>query len=781
MYNCAWSAGLATAGRRIIGLATIAVAGLTMAMVAPGKDGSTTTPISDAPQQALAEKQPQADLAEMVNASMNLSSSEIITLEVDPTPDIPITLNLTLDGQLVTLRMTPHSARSESYRLQAQIADGSLVEIVPGPVRTLRGGIMEIPGAAAAGSLLEDGLHTVIVMPDGGRWWVEPIIDRVAGAAANQYVLYRDQDVIPSGKVCGVTDADEVGHPAVIPGEGDGGGIAGSTIFCADIACDADFEYYVDHGSNVATVEAQINLVINTVNLQYESQCDIRHVISDIIVRTAEPDPYTSTDAGTLLCQFRNHWNANHAGIVRDVAHLFTGKNLNAPTIGIAFLSTICNVPANGCSSFANLAYSLVESDCCCCPAMACTTDLTAHELGHNWSAVHCCAGTTMNPGLQCANNFATQSIDEIVAFRNTRTCLNACEDGTTTLPFSDLFPSTTIDPAKWTGIQGTTSDTVGIAEPSAPNSARLNGSTAGGDQLRSAIMNTNGLTNLTLTYYFERRGGGESPESGEDLVIEYVASDDQWTELHRQLGSGADMTTYQQVTSVFPANATHDAFRLRFRAISSNANTDDWFVDNVGIVGTIPPSNNNCSTSAIVAGGSIGFNTTGATTDGPNEPIDCNFNGFTQIDKDVWYLYPAPCTGTATISLCGADYDSKLAVYGGSCPGGTSGLSLACADGGCGDDATVSFPVTSGQIYRVRVGGANGASGTGTMVLTCTPPSTPCPGDTNGDEVVNVDDLLEVIGAWGPCPGCPTDVNDDGVVNVDDLLGVINGWGACP
>ncbi len=50
--------------------------------------------------------------------------------------------------------------------------------------------------------------------------------------------------------------------------------------------------------------------------------------------------------------------------------------------------------------------------------------------------------------------------------------------------------------------------------------------------------------------------------------------------------------------------------------------------------------------------------------------------------------------------------------------------------------------------------------------------------GDVNGDGVVNVTDLLEVIGAWGACPGCPADLNGDGVVNVTDLLLVIGNWG---
>ncbi len=60
--------------------------------------------------------------------------------------------------------------------------------------------------------------------------------------------------------------------------------------------------------------------------------------------------------------------------------------------------------------------------------------------------------------------------------------------------------------------------------------------------------------------------------------------------------------------------------------------------------------------------------------------------------------------------------------------------------------------------------------------------PPPPCPPDINGDGVVNVTDLLAVIGAWGACPPpCPPDVNNDGNVNVTDLLAVIGAWGPCP
>lgn len=54
--------------------------------------------------------------------------------------------------------------------------------------------------------------------------------------------------------------------------------------------------------------------------------------------------------------------------------------------------------------------------------------------------------------------------------------------------------------------------------------------------------------------------------------------------------------------------------------------------------------------------------------------------------------------------------------------------------------------------------------------------------GDTNGDAVTNIDDLLRIINSWGACPAdpphCAADITANGVVDIDDLLAVINNWG---
>ena len=58
--------------------------------------------------------------------------------------------------------------------------------------------------------------------------------------------------------------------------------------------------------------------------------------------------------------------------------------------------------------------------------------------------------------------------------------------------------------------------------------------------------------------------------------------------------------------------------------------------------------------------------------------------------------------------------------------------------------------------------------------------PPVGCTGDVNSDGVINIDDLLAVIAAWGPC-SCAEDVDGNGIVDIDDLLTVISNWPSQP
>ncbi|MFO0855750.1 MAG: hypothetical protein U0640_00155 [Phycisphaerales bacterium] len=139
------------------------------------------------------------------------------------------------------------------------------------------------------------------------------------------------------------------------------------------------------------------------------------------------------------------------------------------------------------------------------------------------------------------------------------------------------------------------------------------------------------------------------------------------------------------------------------------------------------PPFNNNCANALPASAGGTAFTTALATTDGPDA---CLFSGQTQIANDVWYTYThtSTCLDPVVMTTCGSSFDTKLAVYTGTC--GNPGTAIACNDdtAGCaggtgtGLGSSVSFTPVQGQTYLVRVGAyptATPDTGTGTLTIT--------------------------------------------------------------
>ncbi|MBT7351015.1 MAG: hypothetical protein HN811_00990, partial [Phycisphaerae bacterium] len=55
------------------------------------------------------------------------------------------------------------------------------------------------------------------------------------------------------------------------------------------------------------------------------------------------------------------------------------------------------------------------------------------------------------------------------------------------------------------------------------------------------------------------------------------------------------------------------------------------------------------------------------------------------------------------------------------------------------------------------------------------------CASDFDANGVVDIADLLVVVGGWGACEtGCEGDTNGDNSIDADDLLMVISLWGLC-
>ncbi len=108
----------------------------------------------------------------------------------------------------------------------------------------------------------------------------------------------------------------------------------------------------------------------------------------------------------------------------------------------------------------------------------------------------------------------------------------------------------------------------------------------------------------------------------------------------------------------------------------------------------------------------------------------------------------------------------APLLLAGGPWPGGLEeGVTHVTAEVG----------VTDGTMTIGVVGGYWGASGflNGLQLRRL------APADLNDDGMVNVSDLLDLLGAWGACKGdCGADLDSDGAVTVADLLEMLANWG---
>ena len=512
---------------------------------------------------------------------------DLQTLDLPATEQEPFTAEVRLGDQMQTLVLDPYTMRADDFQVLVQGEDGQLREVEAPPPRTYRGTIQGEPLSRVSATLMDGQLWAVVAQESGQVWYVQPLSKLAVGGAPNaSHVIYRGEDVVPVDGVCG---NDDISQPLGPRGDWQIGGdpmAAGTVLQTTDIAFDADFEFYQLNSSSVPATVADIENVMIKVEIVYERDTDITYEITVMVIRTVEPDPYSSTDPFTLLPQFRNTWSSPpESSIRRDIAQLFTGKNLNGGVIGIAYFpGTICHSPSG-------LGYSLVQSRYTSNSDLR--AGLSAHELGHSWNAGHCsgstchimCSGLGGCGGVFGTNlKFSTISSNAIVAFRNSRTCLFP-QPLPLEPPFFDDFPDTTVNTDNWIYSFNAFVSTNAQNEPSSPRSLNLDAIGAGtyqDDEIRTNFIQLAGMSGdgLVVSYYTEHIG----VEVGEQLIVEYWSSGLVWEPLNTITSDGVNQSEFDFWThdlDSVPGNPFHPEFRLRFRT-QVNSFSDDWFIDDV-------------------------------------------------------------------------------------------------------------------------------------------------------------------------------------------------------
>ncbi|MGE3181168.1 MAG: M12 family metallo-peptidase [Phycisphaerae bacterium] len=367
-----------------------------------------------------------------------VTAYDVVALTMEAEED-RLTVRVPLDGAMHALDLTRHSLRSNEFRVMVPGADGGFDNVAIPAVTTYRGVIADMPEKEVAASVIEGKLHAMIFDPIGDSLIIEPLHVQEENSNADLYAAYVARDLIAGAALCGSDDlagqqdgstrSDPAGELRGAPGP-----VAGQT----DIAFDADYEFYQHNGNSIAAVVADIEMILNQVDMVYSTQVGICYQNTGVIVRDNAADPYTSTVPNTLLCEFGDEWNAN-VSLPRDVAHLMTGKELDGITVGVAWNGVVCAGNFTNCNG-GGLDYGLSESDYNypdMTPLVG-RVGVTSHELGHNWNACHCdqssCTGGPgdvncgiMNSLLNGSLLFNSRSVAAITAHRDSRNCLDVC------------------------------------------------------------------------------------------------------------------------------------------------------------------------------------------------------------------------------------------------------------------------------------------------------------------------------------------------------------------
>ena len=531
----------------------------------------------------------------------------------------------------------------------------------------------------------------------------------------------------------------------------------------AMLAIDTDWEFAERLFSGDANAAATYAVVLaGGVSEIYTTNINVRMQVSYLRVWSSDIDPYDPNSGTDMLDQFRNEWTANMDDIDRNIAHILTGRE-NLPYGGVAWLSVICNHNYGyGVSGYLNGFFPSPLED-----NHSDNWDLVvmAHELGHNFGTMHThdftppidncgngdCTGaengTIMSYCHTCAGGIANirlgfhdQVQDVILAY------LDSIEPGCVL----EAGVGTAVD--DWA--QTLAGELVEI-------NVLLNDSTSDCDgSFIPEIVDYDGTSVA---------GGTITLVPGDELEFDRLAytppdgfdGDDSFA---YELQTSASATVHVDVMGLrAPENPSNvePGSHVDYYALSSPAVLPD-FSTLTPYFGDVVPKIGYVSTAGAFA------------TSGRSDEVGAVFEGYIEVaDSGLYTLSIESDDGSKlfigeTVLVDNDGLHSMVEKFG------TIGLMAGKHairveffenTGGAGLVARIEGPDTPRQVIPAS-SWWHGAE------------DTTCSEDVNGDGQVGVDDLLEIIGKWGPCSGCPADVDGSGEVDVNDVLAVLGYWG---
>jgi len=325
--------------------------------------------------------------------------------------DIATRMSWTLpDGKVWDMELFPSQIVADDLLIRSITSAGERVEVAAKPI-------------AYKGRLLDD-IDSHIRLTVNGPFisgyiqtkkktiFIEPASDLDATVPEGHYALYDVASINNTGDVkCHATDAElerrRIGNSEELPSSQQRGP---DDCYTVELAVYADYDYYLDEGSTVGDVTNQVIAVMNTVAPEYEYngsnnfESGVEFEIVEIVVSMCDVCDVigSSTDIGVLLNEFTD-WAPSGFDKTHDLGQYWTGRNLPGGTIGLAWVNAVCSfVRYHVLENYSDGTWQLRV--------------LTAHEIGHNFSARHDASGSSfiMAPSVGNTSTWSSDSKDSV-------------------------------------------------------------------------------------------------------------------------------------------------------------------------------------------------------------------------------------------------------------------------------------------------------------------------------------------------------------------------------
>jgi len=222
-------------------------------------------------------------------------------------------------------------------------------------------------------------------------------------------------------------------------------------------------------------------------------------------------------------------------------------------------------------------------------------------------------------------------------------------------------------------------------------------------------------FTSPNLWYRYTAGGTGDVTVSllgsEYDTALVVYDSGNCYPELSELIERNDDFGGFLQSEITFQATAGRS---YMFEVLGYNSDEVGEGVITVSSTGQPPSTNNDDCQNAKQIGDvtDMPFDTTTASQDGSRL---CLFS------SNLWYCYTASCTGKATVSLAGSNYDTMLAVYDGcKCYPALNDMIECNDDSASSLQSEIVFDAIAGNQYLIEVGGYGLEAGQGLLNVSC-------------------------------------------------------------